>query len=151
MQDLKPPFAKLAQFDKKHNKAACERQHNMKEGINMAKKKMSTKKEHTPFTEMLVELKQSIDPRTNERLAEAMDVSPRMISKYLNKGAIPSYYTVCNLITELRLHPIDAIRLAKAAGYDITVDTEDNRYLWDKLTAKPVCRFGEEITAKKRK
>ena len=108
----------------------------------MANKKKNGKKKCTPFGKMLFDFKKSsIDPRThklftNEGLAEAANVSTRMIYKY--KYVIPSYYTVCDLITALRLHPIDAIRLAKAAGYDITVDTEDNRDLWDKLTAELV-------------
>lgn len=121
----------------------------MKEGINMANKNKTGKM--TPFVEMLVELKQSVNPRTNEGLAEAMQVSPRMVYKYMSNGAIPHFNTICDLIKNLRLHPIDAIRLATAAGYDITVHSVANDYLWDQIKVYWASSFDEEIKAKKRK
>lgn len=120
----------------------------------MAKKKTVKK---TPFGEMLAGIKQSrINPRTNrfytnEDLAEAMDVSPRMVYKYMSNGAIPHFNTIYNLIKNLRLHPIDAIRLATTAGYDITVHSIKNDYLWDQIKVYWASSFDEEIKAKKRK
>lgn len=130
----------------------------MKEGINMANKNKAGKM--TPFGQMLIEIKQScIDPGTNrfltnERLAEVMDVSTRMINKYLAKGtkaAVPHLDPIRKLICKLGLHPIDAIKLAQTAGYDITLDTDTNRYLWDKIAVNRACRLDDEAKAKKRK
>ena len=120
----------------------------MKEGINMANKNKTGTR--TPFGEMLIEIKQScIDPvtnrfLTNERLAEVMEVSTRMINKYFAKGtkaAVPHLDPIRKLICKLGLHPIDAIKLAQTAGYDITLDTDTNRYLWDTITVSRACRL----------
>ncbi len=125
----------------------------MKEGINMANKNKAGKM--TPFGQMLIEIKQSsIDPETNrfltnERLAEVMDVSTRMINKYLAKGtkaAVPHLDQIRNLICKLGLHPIDAIKLAQTAGYDITLDTDTNRYLWDNIAVSRACRLDKMKT-----
>lgn len=125
----------------------------MKEGINMANKNKTGKM--TPFGEMLAGIKQSrIDPKTNrfltnERLAEVMDVSTRMINKYFVKGtkaAVPHLDTIRKLICNLGLHPIDAIKLAQTAGYDITLDTDTNRYLWDKIAVSRASRLAKTKT-----
>lgn len=125
----------------------------MKEGINMANKNKTGTR--TPFGEMLIEIKQScIDPGTNrfltnERLAGVMDVSTRMINKYLARGtnaAVPHLDTIRKLICNLGLHPIDAIKLAQTAGYDITLDTDTNRYLWDKIAVSRASRLDKKKT-----
>lgn len=129
----------------------------MKEGINMANKNKTGTR--TPFGEMLIEIKQScIDPvtnrfLTNERLAEVMEISTRMINKYLAKGtkaAVPHLDPIRKLICKLGLHPIDAIKLAQTAGYDITLDTDTNRYLWDTIAVNRASRLAK-MKAKKHK
>ena len=78
-----------------------------------------------------------------------MEVSTRMINKYLAKGtkaAVPHLDPIRKLICKLGLHPIDAIKLAQTAGYDITLDTDTNRYLWDTIAVNRASRLAKMKT-----
>lgn len=72
---------------------------------------------------------------TNEALAEAVRVSTEMISKYINDKARPSIDMLIKIAKALQLHPLATLSFAGLAGYDITLPTQLNKHIFDRIMA----------------
>lgn len=72
---------------------------------------------------------------TNEALAEAVNVSTEMISQYRNDRARPSIDILIKIAKALQLHPLATLSFAGLAGYNITLPTQLNKHIFNRIMA----------------